>query len=755
VTRTATVVPNAGPVDCVVSAWSMQSATQWSACTAGQQTRTETWTRTIVTPPSNGGAACGPLTEQRTGTQSCTMPPTATFTGTLSGTNTAVLTWQTTGATSVTINGAAKALSGSEQHTISAATTYTLVATGPGGSVTRTATVTPNSAPVDCVLSAWSMQSATAWGVCTAGQQTRTETWTRTIVTPPANGGAACGPLSEQRTGTQSCTMPPTATFTGTLSGTNTAVLTWQTTGATSVTINGQARALSGTVQYTISTTTTYTLVATGAGGSVTRTATVAPNSGPVDCVVTAWSLDSATPWGACTAGQQTRTETWTRAIVTQPVNGGAACGPLTEQRTATRACAMPPTATFTGTLQGTNTAALNWQTTGATSVTINNVTVALSGSVQYTIDAATTYSLVATGPGGSVTRDVTVAPQPVDCVVSAWSFHSATQWGACIGGQQSRTETWMRTIITSPAFGGLACGPLQEERIATQSCTAAPTEPGPPVNLQAQVSGTQVTVTWSPNPAGGAPNGYLISGGTLPGLSDLANRMSVGNTLSVRAVLPRGTYYARVRAANAVGVSGESSELVINVGERRKPRRPGALSGSLLGHIATLAWAPPAAEDGEGDPSGYVIEAGSAAGLSNLAVVPVGDVTSFQAVSVPPGVYYVRVRAVNEMGSSDPSNEIVLSSAQTIGPPLGLTESGTGAMVSLAWQAPGVGDVPTGYLVEAGSGPGLADLAVLRLGNTNSFATTAPPGVYYVRVRAVDASGRAGEASNEVIVRR
>jgi hypothetical protein len=36
------------------------------------------------------------------------------------------------------------------------------------------------------------------------------------------------------------------------------------------------------------------------------------------------------------------------------------------------------------------------------------------------------------------------------------------------------------------------------------------------------------------------------------------------------------------------------------------------------------------------------------------------------------------------------------------------------------------------------------------------TFATTGvPPGVYYVRIRAVGADGLAGEASNEVVVRR
>ena len=48
------------PVNCVVSDWSA-----WSTCTNGTQTRT----RTVITPASNGGTACPVLSE----TQSCTV----------------------------------------------------------------------------------------------------------------------------------------------------------------------------------------------------------------------------------------------------------------------------------------------------------------------------------------------------------------------------------------------------------------------------------------------------------------------------------------------------------------------------------------------------------------------------------------------------------------------------------------------------------------------------------------------------------
>jgi predicted phage tail protein len=169
---------------------------------------------------------------------------------------------------------------------------------------------------------------------------------------------------------------------------------------------------------------------------------------------------------------------------------------------------------------------------------------------------------------------------------------------------------------------------------------------------------------------------------------------------------------------------------------------------------VAVLSWAVPYG-DVEDGPTGYVIEAGSASGLADLAQISIDDVTTYQASGVPPGVYYVRVRAVNEMGAGDPSTEVVLAPNGGPGQPTNLSSSGSGTDVTLTWQAPTTGAAAAGYVIEAGSAPGLANLAVLRVGNTLTFSTTAPPGTYYVRVRAVGVYGNAGPASNEIVVQR
>lgn len=71
--------------------------------------------------------------------------------------------------------------------------------------------------------------------------------------------------------------------------------------------------------------------------------------------------------------------------------------------------------------------------------------------------------------------RDATTSPAPVDCVVSDWVFQSATAWGECINGVQTRTETWIRTVTTQPANGGASCPLLVEQRTGSQPCEILP----------------------------------------------------------------------------------------------------------------------------------------------------------------------------------------------------------------------------------------------------------------------------------------
>lgn len=72
---------------------------------------------------------------------------------------------------------------------------------------------------------------------------------------------------------------------------------------------------------------------------------------------------------------------------------------------------------------------------------------------------------------------------------------------------------------------------------------------------------------------------------------------------------------------------------------------------------------------------------------------------------------------------------------------------------MSLSWSVP-FGTPPTTYIVEAGNGPGLANLARISTNSTTPTVTFTgvPRGSYYVRITAANQYG-VGAASEEIVV--
>lgn len=181
--------------------------------------------------------------------------------------------------------------------------------------------------------------------------------------------------------------------------------------------------------------------------------------------------------------------------------------------------------------------------------------------------------------------------------------------------------------------------------------CTSPP---APPLGPLVEVDGSTISMLWFPT-TGSVPSSYVLQAGSGHGLSNLAN-LDVGNvqTLVVPGV-PPGIYFIRVAARNACGM-GIGPDVLVNVGN--VPAPPGAplgLTGTAVNGNVTLTWTAPG-----GTVTSYQLEAGSAAGSTNIAAIAVGG-TSFAVGGVPPGVYFLRVRAVNAVGVSPPSNEFVL----------------------------------------------------------------------------------------------
>jgi predicted phage tail protein len=183
-------------------------------------------------------------------------------------------------------------------------------------------------------------------------------------------------------------------------------------------------------------------------------------------------------------------------------------------------------------------------------------------------------------------------------------------------------------------------------------------------------------------------------------------------------------------------------------------PGPPRSLVASVSGDTVTLVWQPPSTG---GVPTSYVIEASLSPGGPIMAALPVLN-TTLVVPNVPNGVYYVRVRSVNNDGPSDVSNEVIVPVPSSSGgcssppnPPTQLNSNVSGNLVTLAWAVVG-GCAATDFVVQAGSAPGLSDLAIVNNGAATTLVASAPAGTYYVRVIALNAFGASG-ASNEIVL--
>jgi hypothetical protein len=244
--------------------------------------------------------------------------------------------------------------------------------------------------------------------------------------------------------------------------------------------------------------------------------------------------------------------------------------------------------------------------------------------------------------------------------------------------------------------------GPYSIQFLCVSGSCAAP--PGPPIGLTGAVSTYATSLSWTAPASGGPPTSYVVEAGTTSGATNVVayDMLSTATTFMAPGI-PNGTYFVRIRARNAAGTSAPSNEITITGGSGGcAPGPPGTLSVTVAGPNVTFQWGAAA-----GGPTSYVLEAGTSPGSSNLVAFDVGLTTQF-AVTAPPGVYYVRVRARNACGSSAPSNEVTVPAGQGCTPPgapPNFTVSLAGRVMTLAWGA--ATGQPTSYILEAGAAPG------------------------------------------------
>jgi hypothetical protein len=268
---------------------------------------------------------------------------------------------------------------------------------------------------------------------------------------------------------------------------------------------------------------------------------------------------------------------------------------------------------------------------------------------------------------------------------------------------------------------------------------------PGAPLNLAASVENFHGHFTWTPG-GGGEATSYRLEVGTRPG-GTLAAFETPNATPSLDIpVIPPGEYWARVRGRNEFGLGAPLDEyrLFVTATGYSPPGAPVNVVALMAGTALTVTWD---ADPGGTPATGYMLEAGTAPTLSNVAVLNLGNTRTFSYTGVPPGVYYLRVRAYNVAGASDPSKEVVLNVGNlpaAPGVPNALARAVSGSTVTLSWLLPSDGGAPASYVIEAGTSRGFADIARFDTGSATPQVTVnaVPPGAYWIRVRARNAQG-------------
>jgi hypothetical protein len=262
------------------------------------------------------------------------------------------------------------------------------------------------------------------------------------------------------------------------------------------------------------------------------------------------------------------------------------------------------------------------------------------------------------------------------------------------------------------------------------------------PVLAAATLNGNDVTFNWS-GTAGAT--GYRLDGGFSSGV--YIGSLPVGNVTTYSIGLPNGVYFARIVALTGGGEVA-SNEIIVQV--PAPPSAPTGLTVARNGTGLVAVWTP---GGGGGSPLGYRLYASLSPAGAPLAVLTSAIPSWGVAGGVPPGLYYLRVTAVNAVGESAFSNEVAV--VMSVGgdcdapPTPTLTTSAWGPILSASWT-PIAG--ASSYLFNF-AGPG-GQGQVPFGGNQNRFSARGISfGTWQFSVQAVFACGRAGNAGASTLV--
>ncbi len=452
-------------------------------------------------------------------------PLIASFTATPStlpvGGGTTKLEWQVAGADSISIdNGVGVVTGASKDISVTATKTFTITATNAQGDSTQTVTVTVLQKPVIASFTAtpsslplgggsskleWQVTGADSIsidngvGVVTGTSKDVTVDVTKTFTLTATNAQGS----TTLKTTINVAHKPTILSFKAVPSelplGGGSSKLEWEITGADSISIDNGVGVVTGTSKdITVDATKTFTITATNAQGTTTQTATITVTQKPIITSFTAtpnslpftggsskleWQVSGADSISIDNGvGVVTGTSTDVNVTTTKTFTLTATNSNGTSTKTVTVAVLQKPViASFTATPNslpiGGGSSKLEWQVTGADSISIDNgIGVVTGTSKDVTVDATKTFTITATNGQGSTTQTATVTvAEPVALTnlsgsVTPWTRGARLVKGSAIinGSYQEFVSGNMdtngafnlpliappTTSFTSPSFG-------------------------------------------------------------------------------------------------------------------------------------------------------------------------------------------------------------------------------------------------------------------------------------------------------------
>ncbi len=237
-----------------------------------------------------------------------------------------------------------------------------------------------------------------------------------------------------------------------------------------------------------------------------------------------------------------------------------------------------------------------------------------------------------------------------------------AHELGHTIGlGHAASRPALMYPAITSDCGSRTASIPLSSDDRAGMTALYPQTgaepvaPPNSPTGLAYSLSGSTVSIRWTAPAQGPTPQRYVLYAGTAAGLSNVGSASTPATTLVVPDV-PDGIYYIRVVAVGAGGSSAPTADVMVNM-RVTAPAAPVSVVGATwpVGN-AQVTWQP---SGSGGTPSGYRVLVGFTSGTTNWVFNTTEPAIGGGGIAA--GDYYVRVLALNGVGVSPPSTEVLV----------------------------------------------------------------------------------------------